>query len=134
MGQLGQGQGGIAPEEKTDVAFKMERAKVHTGKGKIIGQFLVNGEQVKGSVSKEAVEIISAAERDATDAVNRDRIPRQYQKSVKEYFSSVRDLITKGKPAETGAKEAKKESPDEKANDKSSDENKAAQESSGEPK
>jgi hypothetical protein len=95
----------------------MERAKVNTGKGKIIGQWLVNGEQVKGSVSKEAAEIVSAAERDATDAVNRDRIPRQYQKSVKEYFSSVSDLLAKGKSSEAGAKDDKNRTPDEQNGD-----------------
>jgi len=41
-------------------------------------------------VSSELAETITAAEREATDLVYRDRIPRQYQKSVKEYFSNVR--------------------------------------------
>ena len=89
MGQLGQGRGGLAPEEQTNVAFKTERAKVHTGKGAIIGQFLIDGEQVKGDVSSNFAEVISAAERDASDRINRDRVPRQYQKAVKTYFSTV---------------------------------------------
>ncbi|UCE58468.1 MAG: hypothetical protein JSU63_13615 [Phycisphaerales bacterium] len=89
MGKLGQGRGGLAPEHQTSVSFKTERAKVHTGKGAIIGQFLIDGEQVKGEVGSTFSEVISAAERDASDRINRDRVPRQYQKAVKQYFSNV---------------------------------------------
>ena len=96
MGRLGQGRGGLAPEEETSIAFKAERSKVYTGQGKIIGQFLIEGEQVKGEASSELAEIISAEERNATDAINRDRIPRQYQRSVKEYFSRVQKLLGGG--------------------------------------
>jgi DNA repair exonuclease SbcCD ATPase subunit len=91
-GGKGQGRGGLVPESPSDVDFKMERQKVVTTKGAIIGQFLVDAEQVKGEVSREFAEVVTAAERQASDAVNRDRVPRQYQKAVKEYFSSVRDL------------------------------------------
>ena len=90
MGKLGRGRGGLAEEQETNVAFKHERAKVHTGKGAIIGQFLVDGEQAKGEVKSVLAEVASAAERDASDRINRDRIPRQYQKAVKEYFSNVK--------------------------------------------
>ena len=69
--------------------FKIERQKVKTTKGKIIGQFLVDGEQVKGELGEKIVEVVAADERDATDAINRDRVPRQYQKAVKEYFSRL---------------------------------------------
>ena len=85
----GQGRGGIASERQTSVAFKMERGKVPVGRGAIIGQFLVDGEQVKGDVSEEVTELFSAAQRDASDRINRDRLPRQYQKAVKAYFASA---------------------------------------------
>ena len=93
MGKLGRGRGGLAPEAETDVAFKTERAKVHTGKGAIIGQFLVDGEQVKGEVGSSLQEIVTAAEHDASDRINRNRIPRQYQKAVKAYFSNVQEKV-----------------------------------------
>jgi len=80
----------LAPEEQTPVDFKTERAKVHTGKGAIIGQFLVDGEQAKGEVSTVLAEVATAAERDASDRINRDRVPRQYQKAVKAYFSTMK--------------------------------------------
>jgi DNA polymerase III alpha subunit (gram-positive type) len=90
MGQRGQGRGGLAPEEQTAMQFKVERGKVHTQKGAIIGQFLVEGEQVKGDVSKSFAEVVTASEREASDRINRDRIPRHYHKAIKEYFSQVR--------------------------------------------
>ncbi len=93
MGKYGQGRGGKAPEEQTNVAFKTERGKVHTGKGAIVGQFLVDGEQVKGDVNANLVELVSAAERDASDRINRDRIPRQYHKAVKAYFSNIQRTV-----------------------------------------
>jgi len=99
--KMTQGSGGLAPEESTDVDFKTEREKVKTTKGAIIGQFLVDGEQVKGEVSKEFVELMSSAEREASDRIKRDRIPRQYQKSVKSYFSNVQQSIEKMKHQET---------------------------------
>jgi hypothetical protein len=105
MGPLGRGRGGLAPEQQTSTAFKVHRAKVHTGPGRIIGQFLIEGEQVKGESSRDLVEIISAEERNATDAINRDRIPRQYQKSVKEYFTRVQKLL--GEQPDTAGSESR---------------------------
>ena len=103
---LGQGRGGLAPEQQTKINFKPERGKVHTGKGAIIGQFLVDGEQLKGDVSGDLVDLVSAAERDASDRISRDRIPRQYQKAVKAYFSSVRRSL-KEAPAKDGDEESR---------------------------
>ena len=100
MGKMGQGRGGRAGEEKTDFAFKTERGKVHTGKGAIVGQFLVDGEQVKGDAKSTLVEVVSAAEREASDRINRDRIPRQYHKAVKAYFSNVQRSVRGDKPKE----------------------------------
>ena len=110
-GGKGKGRGGLVPEAPTKVGFRMQRQKVATTKGAIIGQFLVDGEQVKGAVSREFAEVLSAAERQASDAVSRDRVPRQYQKAVKEYFSSVRDLgrvKKKGEPQEGDSKKSDK--------------------------
>ena len=56
--QPNRGRGGLAKEEQTDVGFKIERGKVHTTKGAIVGQFLVEGEQVKGDVNKGYVELV----------------------------------------------------------------------------
>ncbi len=97
MGKKGQGRGGLAPEQLTNVGFKVERGKVHTGKGAIIGQFLFEGEQVKGEISSSVTEVVSAGERDASDRINRDRIPRQYHKAVKNYFSNMKRSLNQNK-------------------------------------
>lgn len=95
MGSLGRGSGGNAPTEATAVGFRTERQTVHTGKGAIIGQTLVDGEQIKGEVKSNLVEIVSAGEREASDRIDRDRVPRQYQGAVKAYFTNVQDSLKK---------------------------------------
>lgn len=107
---LAQGRGGLAPIDQTNVGFKIEKGKVHTGQGAIIGQFLVEGEQVKGDVTKEAVEVITAAEYAASEAVNRDRVPRQYQKAVKEYFRNATRAVNPKAPAPAEEEPADEES------------------------
>jgi len=101
-----QGRGGLAPEEATRTDFRRHRAKVKTTEGRIIGQFLVDGQQAKGEVGSELGETVRAAEREATDLVRGDRIPRQYQKSVKEYFSAIRRQIDRAGPRQPPAEEA----------------------------
>lgn len=95
MGQRRQGRGGLAREQQTTINFSIKRGKVHTGAGAIIGQFFVDGEQVRGEVTTGFSELVSSAEREASDRINRDRIPRQYQKAVKEYFSNVKRSVDK---------------------------------------
>ncbi len=97
MGRLGQGRGGLAPEQQTAVDFKVQRGKVHTGKGAIIGQFLFDGEQVKGEISPSFTEVVTAAEHEASDRINRNRVPRQYHKAIKAYFSNVQRSIKDAK-------------------------------------
>ena len=90
MGRLGRGRGGRGPEQKTAERWVKERTPVITTKGSIIGKKFIDGEQVRGEVGTEAVELFSAAERDATDALNKTRIPNHLRKAVKNYFSQFR--------------------------------------------
>ena len=89
MGPQGQGRGGLAPEQQARMGFQTRRGKVHTQKGAIIGRFLVEGDQIRGQVDRSFAEVVTAAEREASDRISRDRIPRQYHKAIKEYFSNV---------------------------------------------
>lgn len=93
MGPRGLGRGGIAPEEQTRTGFVERRDKVRTGRGSIIGQYLVDGKQVKGDDTSSVQEIVSAAEHDATDAINRARIPRRYHGAIKKYFSDIQQHV-----------------------------------------
>jgi hypothetical protein len=102
--RAGQGEGGLAPEEATDVDFNKEKQKVASGKGSIIGQVLVEGDQIKGDLNPAWGETAIAAERDATDRINRDRVPRQYQRAVRNYFATMREK-TDGETSATPAEE-----------------------------
>ncbi|MHC5110230.1 MAG: hypothetical protein ACYTHJ_10170 [Planctomycetota bacterium] len=105
----GQGRGGLAPEEQTNVDWKTERGKVHTGQGAIISQMEFEGEQVEGQIDSKAAAVRDAREREASDRVPRDRIPRQYHKAIKQYFDNVpADLNGKDK----GSSESEKENAD----------------------
>jgi len=110
-GGKGKGRGGRVPEEKTAVGFKTQRTKVKTTKGAIIGQFLIDGEQVRGEVSSTLRETVIAAEREASDLIHRDRYPRQYHKAIKGYFSNLKESRGASKtptetPTETPTKRA----------------------------
>jgi len=89
----GLGEGGVAPLQQTDVRRVAERTPVKTRQGSIVSQQFVDGEQFKGEVSESFRQAAISAQRQATDAVAREEVPRQYQGSVKEYFTrSARGL------------------------------------------
>ena len=60
---------------------------MHTTPGSINSQRFVSGEQYKGEVLQEFVEAAISAQRDATDAVTREQVPRMYHSSVRNYFT-----------------------------------------------
>ena len=74
MGNYGQGQGGLAPKQATAFKTQREKAKVNTLPGAIDSTRFVNGEQFKGEVTDEFVEAVISAQRDVTDAINREAI------------------------------------------------------------
>ena len=72
----------------------------------------MDGEQVKGGVTSELAEAVAAEQRDATDAINRDRIPRQYQQAVKEYFSYVQKALGQAGRSDAGDKDTSSSDPE----------------------
>ncbi len=89
MGSLGRGQGGIAPVSETSFRTKRERTPVITGRGSLIGQSWVEGEQIKGRATAEYVDTAISAERNAAEAIHEEKIPRQYRKTVGTYFKRI---------------------------------------------
>ncbi len=73
-----------------------------TTKGAIIGQFLIDGEQVRGDAPSTLSETVTASERDASDLIHRDRIPRQYHKAIKGYFSNLKESTGTSKKSAGG--------------------------------
>lgn len=61
--------------------------------GEIIGQMLIDAPQIKGEAAAELRDAVNSAVRDATDAVERNQIPRQYERVLKVYFERLAGLI-----------------------------------------
>lgn len=84
--KMAEGRGGLADEQQTATGWKKEKAPVKTTEGRIIGKTLVPGEQYKGDVSAEYQDVVISGQREATEALEHERIPQQYRKAVGEYF------------------------------------------------
>jgi hypothetical protein len=83
-------EGGKGKDDQTPVKFENKKVKTRLGRdGGIIGQRYIKGEALKGQTDLEVYNAASAAEIDATDALNRDKIPRSYRKGVKRYFDRL---------------------------------------------
>jgi hypothetical protein len=104
--QIGQGSGGPGisaggPRPKgieTPVGFKGERSPTHTNKdGKILASSFVKALSEKGESRLKQAEVIEAQEKESTDEVEQDRIPRPAQKAVKSYFDDLKEGL-KEKP------------------------------------
>jgi hypothetical protein len=85
--QMGQGAGGLAPEQQTGVGFQREKTPVYTTKGKIIGQFLIKGSQFKRESVAELQDVFISAEKEATEAIARDKVPPYARDAVRQYFA-----------------------------------------------
>ncbi|MFO0973915.1 MAG: hypothetical protein U1A27_10820 [Phycisphaerae bacterium] len=103
-GGQGRGAGPRAANTMGKVGFQQKRAKVAQREGAIIGKWFVKGEQLKGDTAAPYSDAVNAAIRDATDAVEKDQIPRSYQNAVKAYFDRLGDEM----PAKPAAEPAKK--------------------------
>jgi hypothetical protein len=88
----GLGEGYKIGKERRAHAYKARKVDSQLRKGKIIGQQLVDGPQVRGEATAEARQAVIAAQRDATDAIQRDEIPRQYDRVVRTYFDRLAGL------------------------------------------
>lgn len=97
----GRGAGQRNRDDTGDVNFVNKKEKTKQSKsGRIIGQQFVKGEQLKGKSDVELMDVSRAAEVDAADAINKDRIPRAYRKGVKNYFDRLgEDLGQRDKPS-----------------------------------
>lgn len=110
MGSAGRGSGKRDRAEGGEFGFKNTKAKVKTTKGgKVVSQQFVKGQHLKGKSEVEFYDAASAAEIDATDALNRDRIPRAYRKGVRNYFDRLGDEFKPDKSSKPESTEPKKD-------------------------
>ncbi len=92
-GGRGRGAGQRPIAETADVDFVKRRAKVLQRPGQVIGQWYVQGQQLRGEARAEWVDATEAAVRDATDALRKDQVPRAYQSAVKSYFDRLPETV-----------------------------------------
>ncbi len=96
----GRGYGSRTGKQRGAHGLKASKAKTRTQGGQIIGQMLIDGPQVKGEATAEVTEAVNSALRDAEDAVEREEIPRQYQRVVQAYFERLAGLMSSQAEAE----------------------------------
>lgn len=108
----GIGYGSRIGREKSSHQYEATRARVQLRDGEIIGQMLIDGPQIRGEATAEAREALSAALRDATDAIERNQHPRQYDTAVRMYFDRLAGLL-KTEPNTSAAPQPAPADPDD---------------------
>jgi hypothetical protein len=89
MGGPGIGAGGQAPVEEApyDIIQEVTTGEIHE-EGKILHSQLVKAKSDKGASKLLLTEAAAAQEKEATDEIDTDRVPRSAQKAVREYFGN----------------------------------------------
>lgn len=105
MGGPGQGQGGAAPYAPAPYGVKQEVSKSHDEEdGRVIASTLIKAEALKGESKAEIQRIVESETKEATDEVDQQRVSRQAQRAVREYFQSMaKDAGAAPAPAAEGA-------------------------------
>ncbi len=91
--QYGRGYGSQIGKEKAAHQMAPSRVRGKQTAGQIIGQQLVDGEQIRGEAQAGVRDAVNAALRDATDAIERETVPRQYERVAREYFEGLAGLV-----------------------------------------
>jgi hypothetical protein len=91
-GGRGRGAGPRDRDDNVQAGFRDEKVKGRSGRGgSIVGQQFVKGQQLRNRSQAEIAEAARAAEIDATDALERENIPRVYRRAVRNYFDRLGD-------------------------------------------
>jgi hypothetical protein len=94
------GKGGGTPDEVgNETGFADKRSKSKVGEGKILHQIFVKGVPEKGEASVDYQKVSRAARQEAANSLAQDKIPREYEDMVKQYFNSL-DLKNAPTPQE----------------------------------
>jgi hypothetical protein len=90
MGGPGRGEGGNAPYAPAPFGVKSEVSKSHDDDdGRVIASTLIKSESLKGESKAEIQKIVESETKEATDEVDQQRVSRQAQRAVREYFQSM---------------------------------------------
>jgi len=91
--QLGLGIGSRVGREKTAYKTDPQKAKSRFEGGTVIGRMLVEGPQVRGQAAAQEFAAVVAEVREQLDAVEREEVPRQYQRVLREYFERLAGVM-----------------------------------------
>jgi hypothetical protein len=106
--QQGNGQGGAgigdgsvrARGQETNVGFKAETTTGETDEsGRILASTLVKAMSDPGKSKVEISDVVESAEKESTDEVEQERIPRPAVKAVRDYFDDLKRGVAE--PAES---------------------------------
>ncbi|MGH7175899.1 MAG: AtpZ/AtpI family protein [Tepidisphaeraceae bacterium] len=86
----GQGAGDRSAKEQAPYAIKQEFSpSLEDEKGKILASMFVRASSLKGESKEQLKQIAESAQKESADEIDQDRITRQAQKVVREYFGSM---------------------------------------------
>ena len=87
-GQRGPG-GGLLTDEEADFTLRKEKATGQDHGGAPIATRMVEGAQVRGESRQAFSEAVTSGSQAAADAIESQRIPREYHDAVKHYFGRL---------------------------------------------
>ena len=88
--QGGQGAGDRSGKQQAPYAIKPEMSPSQDEeKGRILASQLVKGEALKGESKEQLKEVAESALKEASEEIDQDRVSRQAQRVVREYFNSM---------------------------------------------
>lgn len=94
----GQGAGDRSGKQQAPYAVKPEMSpSIDDEKGKILASTLVKGAALKGESKEQLKDVVESAIKNQADEIDQDRVSRQAQRVVRDYFSSIQnDAATAG--------------------------------------
>ncbi len=73
-----------------DVDFAPTRIKGQMQPGRVVGGFFVNGKDLKGEAKAEYLRTVTAAQAEAAQAMQDQKVPRGYETYVRDYFHGMK--------------------------------------------
>ncbi|MHC4976640.1 MAG: hypothetical protein ACYTF7_08550 [Planctomycetota bacterium] len=98
----GRGSGGAPEGAAQQAPFSLDKQRA-IGKdhgGPAIATRYVEGEQVRGESTAEFREVVQASAENASEAIESQRIPREYHDVIKHYFGRLESKVDPESPAE----------------------------------
>lgn len=88
-GGHGQANGDRGQERTADEAWVKRKVQGQLGQGPVIGSMLIQGEQIRGESRAAFQAAVETASQQASEALESNVIPREYQDAIKHYFGRL---------------------------------------------